>query len=197
LLRWGRVEVTGGFLLVMAWLNYADTQALLPLALCACAAHELGHWAAVKARGGTVSRLRLTAAGAELRLGGAMSYPSELLCTLAGPAVNLLLAGVSARLGWLVFAGVNLALGCFNLLPVGCLDGGRAVYCVLALLGGPEVAGEAGEVLDRVLVCLLLIAGGLAVRAGGSFTLLLVALWMACAGKNNPVYHKKGLPRGG
>lgn len=45
-MRLGRVEVTGGFLLLTAWLNYLDRQGVVPLALLACALHELGHWAA-------------------------------------------------------------------------------------------------------------------------------------------------------
>ena len=43
----GRVEATGGFLLLVAWLNYLDRSLLVPLALCACAVHELGHCAAL------------------------------------------------------------------------------------------------------------------------------------------------------
>ena len=35
-LRPGRVEVTGGFLLLAAWLNYLDRQHLVPLAAAAC-----------------------------------------------------------------------------------------------------------------------------------------------------------------
>ena len=36
-MRLGRVEVTGGFLLLTAWLNYLDRQGVVPLALLACA----------------------------------------------------------------------------------------------------------------------------------------------------------------
>ena len=34
-MRLGRVEVTGGFLLLTAWLNYLDRQGVVPLALLA------------------------------------------------------------------------------------------------------------------------------------------------------------------
>ena len=65
-MRLGRVEVTGGFLLLTAWLNYLDRQGVVPLALLACALHELGHWAALRALGARVRRVRLTAVGAEM-----------------------------------------------------------------------------------------------------------------------------------
>ena len=32
-MRLGRVEVSGGFLLLLAWLNYTDTQGLIPMAI--------------------------------------------------------------------------------------------------------------------------------------------------------------------
>ena len=172
------MEVTGGFLLVMAWLNYCDTQNLLPAVLCAATAHELGHLVAIYALGGRVVRLRLTAAGAELRLGRTMSYGRELLCALAGPLVNLLLAFGAAQLRWLVFAGLNLALALFNLLPLSVLDGGRALSCAAAMLLGPEAAQCLLRWMDGMLTAALLLCGGGVLLAGGNVTLPVVGAWL-------------------
>jgi len=162
----------------MAWLNYCDTQNLLPAALCAAAAHELGHLAAIYTLRGRVRCLRLTAVGAELRLEGTMSYSRELLCALAGPLVNLLLAFGAARLGWLVFAGLNLVLALFNLLPLSMLDGGRALSCLTALLLGPERARRLLVCIDTVLAAALLACGSTALLAGGNVTMPLVGAWL-------------------
>lgn len=175
------MEVTGGFLLLMAWLNYCDTQNLLPAALCAAAVHELGHLAAVYALGGRVCRLRLTAAGAELRLEGTMSYGRELLCALAGPLVNLLLAFGAAQLRAVVFAGLNLVLGLFNLLPLSVLDGGKALSCGASVLFGPESARCLLRWTDWVLAAALLLCGGVMLWGGGNVTLLIVGAWLLCA----------------
>ena len=82
--------------------------------------------------------------------------PEELAAALAGPAANLAAAWLCCRAeGGALFAGLNLALGCFNLLPVGRLDGGRALHCLLSMSIGPA-AEEAEAVLDRVLIAFLL-----------------------------------------
>ena len=44
MIRMGRVEATGGFFLLLAWLNYLDRTLVVPMALAACAFlwHDLG-----------------------------------------------------------------------------------------------------------------------------------------------------------
>ena len=70
-----------------------------------------------------------------------LSYGQEAAAALAGPAVNLTLALALCRLpGGELWAGLNLVLACFNLLPVGRLDGGRVLRCLLSWLLGPEWA---------------------------------------------------------
>lgn len=172
------MEVTGGFLLLMAWVNYCDTQRLLPAALCAAAIHELGHCAAIWAVNGRITLLRLSAVGAELQLEGTLSYRQELICALAGPALNLVTAFPAAYVGWEVFAGINLALGVFNLLPIGILDGGRIISCVLAMVFGPEAGCRLRSGVDLLFVMAMLLGGAVLFLAGGSVTLLLAAAWL-------------------
>ena len=85
----GRVEVTGGFLLLAAWLNYLDRQGIVPLALLSCALHELGHLLVLRLLGVRVRRLSITAVGAEMETDRSLSYGGEILAALAGPLVNL------------------------------------------------------------------------------------------------------------
>ena len=193
-LKPGRVEVTGGFLLLCAWLNYLDGQGIVPLALFACALHELGHVLMLRLLGVRVRRMALTAVGAELEADRALSYGGECLAALAGPAVNLALALGFCRLpGGELFAGLNLVLACFNLLPVGRLDGGRVRSAVLARLLGPERAWRLERRLDRFFAGGLLLLGlGLA-RVGNSVTLLCTALWLWMSVRragNSPTHRK-------
>lgn len=198
MLRRGRVEVTGGFLLLMAWLNYCDTQRLLSLGVCAAAAHEVGHWLAIRLCGGRVSRLRLSAVGAQMQLVGTLSYPAELCCALAGPAANFVLGYSAAQLGWLVFAGMNLAQGLFNLLPIGALDGGRILRCICCMAGEPDRAFRAQMWVDRGLAAIALAVGATTIDRGGGMTLSLIGGWLLASSVKNwaEKWRKRYLSRG-
>ena len=138
------------------------------MAFCACALHELGHWLVIRALGGRVTALRITCVGAEMRLSARcpLGCWQQIAAALAGPAVNLLAARMAAGLGTegaYCFAGLNLALAAFNLLPAVQLDGGRILWCILALLTSEEL----------VLGALLLLWQG-----RGNLTLLITAVWL-------------------
>lgn len=164
---------------MVAALIYLDGQGVVLRVLLACALHELGHWAAVRLLGGRVRSLRLTAIGAEMVLDSdrALSYGREAAAAFAGPAVNLLLACVSAQNGQYLFAGVNLCLGLINLLPVRMLDGARVLYCLLSLYR-TELAQRVISVLSSAFSGALLGLGWAAWRAWDNLSLLCVALWL-------------------
>lgn len=189
-MTFGRVEISGGFLLLAALLFYLDGDGVLLWALAACAIHEGGHWAAIRLLGGDVRQLRLTVAGAEMRLGAArpLSPGRLLVAALAGPGANLAAALVSARLArhglggrLYLFAGLHLGLACFNLLPAAGLDGGRALRAAGELLWSAE-AGERATALGSAGAAALLLFSGLCLlwhSGGRNFTLLLAGVWLA------------------
>lgn len=184
MLKWKRIEISAGALLVAAVLYYLDDQGVLFLALAACALHELGHWWVIHLLGGRVTALRITCVGAEMRLSA--RYPlgcgRQIAAALAGPAVNLAAAWISAGLGTetgYCFAGLNLALAAFNLLPAAKLDGGRVLWCVLALLASPERAESLTRALSAALGAGMTAGAAILMWQGkGNLTLLLTALWL-------------------
>ncbi len=137
-MRWGKGHISPGFLLLWALFFFLDRDGVAPWALAACAIHELAHVVSLYWVGGSVKRIRFTIFGAEVEgeSRGRLSYGGELLSVLAGPGSNLFLAFLAARAGerWYLFAGLNLSLGIFNLLPLPGLDGGRALRLLALML---------------------------------------------------------------
>ena len=175
----GKVSVSPAFLLLAAWLNFWDGQGLLPRAALSCLLHEAGHLAVLRCFGHPTQHIRLGLTGAEIQVDGLLSYEQEMLAALAGPLVNLAAAWLAVQY-WddVLFAGVNLALACLNLLPVSRLDGGRALLALTARLLGLQRAESLCAVLDQGLMAALILLGALFLWQAGNVTLLLVALWL-------------------
>lgn len=175
----GKLEVSWGFGAMLALALLAGAGSVLPLVLLSALCHEWGHLGALHLAGAKMERLRLTAFGAEIAADTRyLPYPKEILCTLAGPAVNLALALIFSRVaGDYVLAGANLLLGAFNLLPIPSLDGGRALYLLLSWWADP---GTAEQLCRQIgLGCALLLSAAallLTLWHGAGLFLLLGAL---------------------
>lgn len=95
-------------------------------ALTAIVVHELAHIATARCLGVAVKQVGLTWKGPYLRR--APGTPGQnLAITLAGPGLNLLLAAATLHSNP-DFALNNAVLGVFNLLPIPCADGQRALH---------------------------------------------------------------------
>lgn len=178
----GRAEISSGFLFLTALLWYLGRGEVLISFLLAAALHEGAHVAALCLMGAGVKKLRLTAVGAELVLDGRekQSYGREFWAAAAGPACSLSIGLLFSKLlpGWALFAGANLILGLFNLLPLDPLDGGQMVRTGLSVLLSPQAGERAAEHLSWITCGALLAAGVcLWLRTGYNITLLAAGVW--------------------
>lgn len=141
---------------------------LLNLSLCVLL-HELGHALMARRFGVTTKDIIITPIGGLARLEGMPRKPNqEFLISLAGPAVNLIIAallggGIYIAGGTLLptisFQGlsqlpvimlwINLVLFLFNLFPAFPMDGGRMLRSILArwmsYFRATMIAGRLGQ----------------------------------------------------
>lgn len=167
--------------LLLALFVLLSSPLLLGALLLAALTHELGHCAMLRWLRARVTAVRITALGAEMRIEGRLSYGGEVLAAAAGPAVNLLLAPLLAYGGRLwemlyLFAGTQLVLGLFNLLPILPLDGGSMLWNLLAWITEPYTADRVMTAIGFGTAAVLTLAAVWAAWQGGGFFFLLAAL---------------------
>lgn len=151
--------------------------------------HELGHSLVAQRLGVGVRSITLMPLGGIALTESLPRRPAdEILIALAGPAVNLLLAGVIALtargpagspafLDYLLAANLMLAL--FNLVPAFPMDGGRVLRAAFALRWDYERATQAAVTVGRVFAALFVLAGLL---RPGLMMLGLIGVFLFVAG---------------
>ena len=178
-MRIGKVYFSSGFLLLFSWLFYCDRSGTVWLGLLSCILHELGHLTALIYFQSNVKEISITIFGAKINFDNRLSYVEEMVTAAAGPCVNLILALVSSKvLNRQVFAGINLALASFNLLPIGPLDGARILQCLLAQMGSDDISCRLSRCVTFSFTALF---GGLGLAValwGRNPTLLLMSIWL-------------------
>lgn len=189
-----RIVVSPWAVLLLAAFVAVSSPLLLAALLTAALCHELGHYVALRAFGAGVDVVYISAFGAELRLSGRppLSYGREILAVAAGPVANLLFFTAFSWCGrqmpvLYVFAGAQLVLAVFNLLPVRPLDGGTLVWLFLAWRIDPFAADRGARWIGGTAAVLLLFSLWLLVKSGNPFLLLGVA------GLGKSVWMEKGL----
>lgn len=118
-------------------LLFDKTGLILPL-LFAVFMHELGHLFMMYIRSSAPKRIKLIPASVQITKSFTTDYKNDIIISLSGPFVNILLFSVfyfnykcHLNTTTLYIALLNLIIGLFNLLPIKGLDGGTVFYCIL------------------------------------------------------------------
>ena len=127
---------------VLYGLLWFDASGFLRIGLWAAFLHECGHVAAYLAMLHEMPTLEVNMTGFCMRTRGReMTLWQTALLAAAGPAVNLVLAGLwmlrleqRATIRASAFLAANLLTGAFNLLPIPPLDGAQLAACGWSLL---------------------------------------------------------------
>ncbi len=125
-----------------------------------------------------------------LKSGSAMSYEQETKLALAGSAANfatclpayiLFSCGAFEQKTGAVFA-FSLVLGGFNLLPIGALDGGRALQALLCKKTDVAAAEKIINVLSVIFIIPVTIAGVYVMKKTGyNFSLIIAAVYLTAS----------------
>lgn len=190
-----------GFSALGAGIASAAQSVLFVVAVFGCVAlHELGHALAARRYGINTRDITLLPIGGLARLERMPRDPrQELVIALAGPAVNVAIAGaiyvglgLAGGVGTVLLAGgllsspfmaqlmlANIVLVVFNLLPAFPMDGGRVLRSLLALYLPYARATDIAAGIGQIMAVLL----GMLGFFSGWWTLVFVALFVFLAAR--------------
>jgi Zn-dependent protease len=222
------------FLLLLGWIAVAGFMATGSVAVAVMSLllvsavfvivvlHELGHALAARYYGIPTRDITLLPIGGVARLERMPDKPvQELVVALAGPAVNVVLAGIFFAIGLflglgdpesgLSFGGsivhqlfmINIFLAGFNMLPAFPMDGGRVLRALLAMQLGPTRATSVATQVGKGMAIVFAIVGLFGVPfldeprflAESNLMLVLIAVfvWIGAGEERRAVQARAGL----
>lgn len=157
---------------------------LLYFACLVC--HELAHAYVARKKGYQIGKIKLMATGAVLEAeSDEFTFTDEVLIALAGPLFNLLLCLIVVVFWWIKpevynytqdLCVVNLAIFCFNMLPIFPLDGGRILLGILSRKTERAQAVRIVKTISVILSCLLFIVFLISLFSSPQFSLGVMAI---------------------
>lgn len=178
--RLGRTRLffSFGFFAVLALYMLLDRTGVGLPAILAVVVHESGHILMMHLVGAQIESMRFCPFGVRLERRGLLGIRQETMIYLGGVLLNALAVVLWVPFyGWTLFALVNAALFCFNLLPVGRLDGGQLLRLAL-YRHGAQYADSLRKWIGFFLLTPLFAAAFLLLPKG-NLTLLATAVYLA------------------
>lgn len=183
----GKIYLKNGFFLLLSLFILFGESNFLPLIFLAALVHEVGHIFAIWGFGGSLQRVEIGFFGGKIdyTMKGE-GYLAKMVILLAGSAFNLLAAFLFAQLGtrgepFLFFAGANLLLALFNLLPILPLDGGRALLCLMSKCFNPLKGQVIVETIGKGFTyCLFALGIWVFYQTAWNISLLLFSVFLLC-----------------
>ncbi len=213
-----RIHLTFVFLLVFLWSTAAATQdataalrvlGLVGIIFCSVVLHELGHALVARGSGIPAKGIILLPIGGITILDEAHAIPDpinawkrDIRIAVAGPLVNLCIAGLSALVLFAAIPGfsltarplldprallrsivwANLYLGLFNLLPAYPMDGGRALRAIFSrrvdMVRATQRAVRIGHVFSILMIMVGMLISSRAETRWDGYWLMMVGFFL-------------------
>lgn len=177
------VKISFLFTGVITLLLMTEMRTSALISLFSAMLHESAHAIALRRCGGEISELSFGGFGVRMELKGdlSLSLRDEIAVAAAGPAINFILAFISAALYtaseeklFLIVCAVNTGMAFFNLIPISALDGGRILKSFMLLRFRADFSEKFSAAVSYVFLFLtLLTAFLLLLKTGFNFSMLV------------------------
>lgn len=178
--RLGKTQIFIGYEVVAAITAVLILDRTDRIICCILAAmlHELGHLLMMRLFHIPVHSVSVRLFDILIKADSPSDYRADIFVTLGGVMANFLCALIFMPLSRDLFYA-NLALGCFNLLPVLSLDGGHLFYLLLSRRFLPKTCAVILKITTFLFLLPLMTAGVLMLfRSGYNYSLLAISLYL-------------------
>ena len=174
------------FVALIALMLATDKTGLALPTLFAVVIHEIGHLFCMWLKESTPKSIRLIPASVQITRSVTHRYNNDIAVALSGPTVNLILFCVLyiyytafKNQTVLYYALINLIVGCFNLLPVIGLDGGTALFSIIAQKKDVNRAMLTLKIITlSVGTAILLLAVSLTLRGNINISVYIISIYL-------------------
>ena len=146
-----------------------------------CILHEIGHLTAIILSGCNVSGIFLGPYGMRIEPSKTLKISSikEIIISLAGPFVNVILMFFGKILHQPMIFKFNTALCLFNLIPIGRTDGYNALYNILTLLFDNRKTETVLKIISTVFLIVTYLMGiTVFLNSNYNFSLIASAVYL-------------------
>lgn len=174
------------FVAVITFMLATDKTGLAFPVVLAVAMHESGHLFAMWLLASQPKSIRLIPASVQITRSINGKYKNDILIALAGPVVNLVLF-ITLYVNFIAFKNeavlyfslINLIVGIFNLLPVTGLDGGTALFSLLAKKYDINKASLVLRIITLIIaVAVTFLAVTLTIKGQLNISVYIVAIYL-------------------
>lgn len=166
-----------------------DSNGTFLICLVSSFLHEVGHILALRLKGADINSVSFNLGDVAINSDcSKLSVNDEIIVSLSGVAVNLLLSAVGFMF-WHIFGYKfcfdivisNLLISAFNLIPIRFLDGGRAIELILQKFISHKASDIILNILTVIFIIPVAVAGFVFVfNSSYNFSLFFVALYLIC-----------------
>lgn len=176
-----KLEISVYFAALVTLIFALSPKGSAPTGFVCCLLHEVGHLVAMKIVGCRVQGIAFGLYGMRIDCESGVFLPAlkEAVVALGGPIANIFLAVAGLIFKNEVLISSNVALACFNLLPVESTDGHSALKCILKMHFEEEKIKTALRIISAAFLFLVYCFGFLLLlKSRYNFSALIVAAYL-------------------
>lgn len=193
-----KVEITFWYMAFITFIISLNVPSNVLITVFSSLLHEIGHLLVMTSVGNKPQAVRFELTGVNIirQPDFKISTKNEIIIALGGPLINLFCFLISVTIlcvynneNVLTFGCINLILMTFNLLPIKRLDGGMALYYILAQKYDNLTCSKVLKIISTIFIIVIYLWGIYAfISSSYNISLIIIAIFLTLSMLGNNDY---------